>query len=283
MHYLLPCIYLALSPNSYHLLNLLPCPQMLEELHRQICQGASFAKTGDYGKGQEGHDLHPDPEYMVDFLGARVFDLRSFYSVPRGSDDGGYGVPIFGRSRIMREIAYTYKDDEARFQVEIRKSKAEIARQPKGGTKCTLALHRLVHILARNYGISIYAPGGFEAAGLGNITPADFEARFNYEPLHRNNGADALAIPRAQRVHKRGSRECDVDHCDGRTERQSNGLVRSGPESHRLNTCHAHTRKFVRDWCFGLLEKPYLGGQITVCSKNEITEDVIEDMIEEAG
>ena len=275
---------MALSPNSYHLLNLLPCPQMLEELHRQICQGASFAKTGDYGKGQEGHDLHPDPEYMIDLLGARVFDLRSFYSVPTKSNDGGCGVPIFGRSRIMREISYTFDEEEATFQVEIRKSKAEIARQPNGRTKYhTLALHRLVHILARNHGISIYAPGGFEAAGLGNITPADFEARFNYEPLHRNNGADALAIRRAQRVHKRGSRECDVDHGDGREDRQSNALVRSWPESHRLNTCHAHTRKFVRDWCFGLLEKPYFGGKITVLPQNEITEDMIEDMTKEAG
>ena len=256
---------------------------MLAELLRQICQGASFAKTGDYSKGQEGHDLHPDPEYMVDLLGARVFDLRATYSVPRESNGDGYGVPIFGRSRIMREIAYTYDDEEAKFQVMIRKSKAEIARQPKGENKYCLQLHRLVHILARNHGISIYAPGGFEAAGLGTITPADFEARFNYEPLHRRDHDDAKAIRLAQRLHKRGSRECDVDHFDGREDRQSNGLVRSGPESHRLNTCLAEVRRLVRDWCFGLLEKPYLGGQITVLPKNEITEDVIADMIEEAG
>lgn len=261
---------------------------MLAELLRQICQGAAFAKTGDYGKGQEGHDLYPCTEYMVDLLGARVFDLRATYSVPRGSDDGGYGVPIFGRSRIMREIAYTYDDEEAKFEVAIRKSKAEIARQQKGKRKkvktdFNIALHRLIHILARSHGISIYAPGGLEAAGLGDITPADFEARFNYEPLHRSDNNDAKAIRLAQRLHKRGSRECDVDHCDGRTERQSNGLVRSGPESHRLNVCLAVVRRLVRDWCFGLLEKLYLGGKITVLPQNEITEDVIEDMIEEAG
>ena len=164
----------------------------------------------------------------------------------------------------------------------IRKSKEEIARQPKGGTiEYTLALHRLIHILARNYGISIFAPGGFAAAGLGDITPTEFDSRFNYQPL--DDEKDARAIRRAQRTNGRGSRECDVDHFAGREDRASNALVRTGPESHRLNNCHACTRKLVRDWCFGLLEMPYFGGKISVLPDNEITEERILAMIEEAG
>lgn len=273
--------YHSLLHHTFFIVPAIPF-QMLAKLLREICQGAAFAKTGDYGKGKEGHNLYPDDEYMIDLAGARMFDLKSTVAVPTKSGTGGFGVSLFGRHRIMRETAYTYDDETATFSVMIRASKEEAARTNVSRYK--LKLHRLVHILARNHDISIFAPGGFVAAGLGDdLTPDQYDAIFNYEPLHRQSGNDARAIRLAQRVHKRCSYECDVDHYDGRTDRRSNGLGRCGPESHRINICLDRVRRVVGDWCYGLLAKAYLGGKITVLSENEFTQEIIEEMIEEAG
>lgn len=63
---------------------------------------------------------------------------------------------------------------------------------------------------------------------------------------------------RIEEIDARGT--CDTDHLIGRLEEIFNSIYTTFPCSHTSNRCYSVIRCLAVDWCYGLSELEYTGG-----------------------
>lgn len=229
-------------------------------LHKQ-----SFHFVGDYRQFEVADKRTDRARFMHGFFSGRTYDTRSTVADPRGrligdSRDTHYGVLLAldgfrdqdGRwSRIIRQLKNTHRNGMRTVELN------DVEQESRNHS---FRLHRFTHMLAFDYGITIFNDGMLEAIGL-DAPAAGYEAHVAYRPP---GGMMMHSIRKQIRVdRRRHSLRCDVDHRLGYLFAYCNGLAHCQATSHRMNTCFSYVRRKSGHWCFGLVLSRYTDGQTT--------------------
>jgi hypothetical protein len=118
-------------------------------------------------------------------------------------------------------------------------------------------LHRLVHMVAHHYGITIFADGMLERVGVKLPPDTTYDQYITYKPRKSRRASVDKFLREDDNLR---SKRCDVDHRLGKDRRYLHGLLYSQPISHRMNICFRYVREDAGDWCFGLHIGAYNGG-----------------------
>ena len=116
--------------------------------------------------------------------------------------------------------------------------------------------HRLAQCLAAYHNIKQEVVVG--------INPAKIESQHGYftekeyKKLKNEMKMDKLGQAYIKELETRGI--TDTDHLVGRLEEIYNSIYTTFPCSHTANQCYSVIRWLVGDWCYGLSEMEYTGG-----------------------
>lgn len=202
-------------------------------------------------------------------LTGRIFDTSASKSTGGGGAGNILGIHAEG------EVALHYSDDGTEHAVMRRLPQDNLTRDSTYQVRLQnpnsiedhheMKIHRLVCVLAYNYGLSVHNEGNIEdLLGLTLPQGSEYEDHITYRPLNYDSGNANRARFRALRVGDDYARDCDSDHRLGSSELvYSHGLVYALPLSHRLNTCWVYVRVNCGHWCLGLHISLYDGGRVT--------------------